>query len=65
MFLSVSALLLGLKLVESYPYEAVQRDYDYVRLASISAGKSTRLTNTIVVLALTQNSLDLTCKHAQ
>lgn len=32
-------ILLGLKLVESYPYETVQRDYDYVRLASITAGK--------------------------
>ena len=30
---------LGLNLVESYPYEAVERDYDYVRLASITAGK--------------------------
>ncbi|XP_056456468.1 GDNF family receptor alpha-4 [Gadus chalcogrammus] len=27
----------GLNLVESYPYEAVERDYDYVRLASITA----------------------------
>ncbi|XP_061747628.1 GDNF family receptor alpha-4 [Nerophis ophidion] len=27
----------GLNLVESYPYETVQRDYDYVRLASITA----------------------------
>lgn len=38
-FLPVSVVLLGLKLVESYPYETVQRDYDYVRLASITAGK--------------------------
>lgn len=29
----------GLNLVESYPYEAMERDYDYVRLASITAGK--------------------------
>lgn len=34
-------ILSGLKLVESYPYETVQRDYDYVRLASITAGKFT------------------------
>ncbi|XP_020364820.1 GDNF family receptor alpha-4 isoform X1 [Oncorhynchus kisutch] len=27
----------GLNLVESYPYEAMERDYDYVRLASITA----------------------------
>ncbi|XP_028816082.1 GDNF family receptor alpha-4 isoform X2 [Denticeps clupeoides] len=27
----------GLSLVESYPYEAVQKGYDYVRLASIAA----------------------------
>lgn len=27
--------------MESYPYETVQRDYDYVRLASITAGKFT------------------------
>ncbi|XP_063046003.1 GDNF family receptor alpha-4 [Engraulis encrasicolus] len=27
----------GLNLVESYPYEAVQKGYDYVRLASITA----------------------------
>lgn len=32
----------GLKLVESFPYETVQRDYDYVRLASITAGKFAR-----------------------
>lgn len=32
-------LISGLKLVESFPYETVQRDYDYVRLASITAGK--------------------------
>ena len=37
MFLSV--IISGLNLVERYPYETVQRDYDYVRLASISAGK--------------------------
>lgn len=35
----LSVVLLGLKLVESYPYETVHRDYDYVRLASITAGK--------------------------
>lgn len=34
-------ILSGLKLVESYPYETVHRDYDYVRLASITAGKFT------------------------
>lgn len=34
-------VLSGLKLVESYPYETVQTDYDYVRLASITAGKFT------------------------
>lgn len=43
MFLPVSTILLGLNLVESYPYETVQRDYDYVRLASITAGKFTDL----------------------
>lgn len=42
-FLLVSMILLGLNLVESYPYETVQRDYDYVRLASITAGKFTDL----------------------
>ncbi|XP_053284346.1 GDNF family receptor alpha-4 [Pleuronectes platessa] len=31
------AIIHGLNLVERYPYETVQRDYDYVRLASISA----------------------------
>lgn len=31
--------LLGLNLVESYPYETVEKGYDYVRLASITAGK--------------------------
>ena len=31
----------GVTLVESYPYKAVERDYDYVRLASITAGMST------------------------
>lgn len=41
MFLSMSIIPLGLNLVESYPYETVQRDYDYVRLASITAGKFT------------------------
>lgn len=34
-------IVLGLNLVESYPYETVQRDHDYVRLASITAGKTT------------------------
>ncbi|XP_068596772.1 GDNF family receptor alpha-4 [Brachionichthys hirsutus] len=34
----------GLKLVESYPYETVQRDYDYVRLASISADSDVGMT---------------------
>ncbi|XP_056133462.1 GDNF family receptor alpha-4 [Lampris incognitus] len=31
------SIIHGLNLVESYPYEAVERDYDYVRLASITA----------------------------
>ncbi|XP_030621319.1 GDNF family receptor alpha-2 [Chanos chanos] len=31
----------GLNLVESYPYESVERGHDYVRLASITAGKHT------------------------
>lgn len=39
MFLSKSVPLSGLNLVERYPYETVRRDYDYVRLASITAGK--------------------------
>ena len=43
MFLPVLTFLSGLNLVESFPYETVQRDYDYVRLASITAGKSTDL----------------------
>ncbi|KAM7389168.1 hypothetical protein PAMP_023161 [Pampus punctatissimus] len=37
------SIIHGLNLVESYPYETVQRDYDYVRLASITAGKFTDL----------------------
>lgn len=32
-------VLAGLNLVENYPYEAVQKGYDFVRLASITAGK--------------------------
>lgn len=39
MFLPKSVTLSGLNLVERYPYETVRRDYDYVRLASITAGK--------------------------
>ncbi|XP_038137317.1 GDNF family receptor alpha-4 [Cyprinodon tularosa] len=31
------SIIHGLNLVESYPYETVYRDYDYVRLASITA----------------------------
>ncbi|XP_054647609.1 GDNF family receptor alpha-4 [Dunckerocampus dactyliophorus] len=31
------SIIHGLNLVENYPYETVQRDYDYVRLASITA----------------------------
>uniref|UniRef100_A0A3P9HZX4 GDNF family receptor alpha 4b n=1 Tax=Oryzias latipes TaxID=8090 RepID=A0A3P9HZX4_ORYLA len=34
----------GLNLVESYPYETVQRDHDYVRLASITADSSDSVT---------------------
>uniref|UniRef100_A0A1A8ITU9 GDNF family receptor alpha 4 n=2 Tax=Nothobranchius kuhntae TaxID=321403 RepID=A0A1A8ITU9_NOTKU len=34
----------GLNLVESYPYETVQRDYDYVRLASITADTDVGMT---------------------
>ncbi|KAM6953139.1 GDNF family receptor alpha-4, partial [Aplochiton taeniatus] len=34
----------GLHLVESYPYEAVERDYDYVRLASITADSEVGMT---------------------
>ncbi|XP_061691678.1 GDNF family receptor alpha-4 [Syngnathoides biaculeatus] len=30
------SIIHGLNLVESYPYETMQRDYDYVRLASIT-----------------------------
>lgn len=41
LYLCLCIILLGLNLVESYPYETVQRDYDYVRLASITAGKFT------------------------
>lgn len=43
MFLPVFIILSGLNLVENYPYETVERDYDYVRLASITAGKFTDL----------------------
>lgn len=43
LFLTTYSFFLGLNLVESYPYETVQRDYNYVRLASISAGKFTNL----------------------
>uniref|UniRef100_A0A8C9RZM6 GDNF family receptor alpha 4a n=2 Tax=Scleropages formosus TaxID=113540 RepID=A0A8C9RZM6_SCLFO len=32
------SVLHGLNLVENFPYEAVEKDYDYVRLASIAAG---------------------------
>lgn len=39
----VSIILSGLNLVESYPYETVHKDYDYVRLASITAGNFTDL----------------------
>ncbi|KAM8847753.1 GDNF family receptor alpha-4 [Synchiropus picturatus] len=38
------SIIHGLKLVESYPYEMVQRDYDYVRLASISADSDVGMT---------------------
>ncbi|XP_074530203.1 GDNF family receptor alpha-4 [Halichoeres trimaculatus] len=38
------SILHGLNLVESYPYEMVQRDYDYVRLASISADSDVGMT---------------------
>lgn len=31
--------LAGLNLVENYPYEAIEKGYDFVRLASITAGK--------------------------
>ena len=43
MFDTMFPLPSGLTLVESYPYEAVERDYDYVRLASITAGMSTNV----------------------
>uniref|UniRef100_A0A3Q3F9A3 GDNF/GAS1 domain-containing protein n=1 Tax=Labrus bergylta TaxID=56723 RepID=A0A3Q3F9A3_9LABR len=33
------SIMHGLNLVESFPYEPVHREYDYVRLASIAAGK--------------------------
>ncbi|XP_041654172.1 GDNF family receptor alpha-4 [Cheilinus undulatus] len=34
----------GLNLVERYPYETVQKDYDYVRLASITADSEVGMT---------------------
>ncbi|XP_029917956.1 GDNF family receptor alpha-4 [Myripristis murdjan] len=38
------SIIHGLNLVESYPYEAVERDYDYVRLASITADSDVGMT---------------------
>ncbi|XP_061102304.1 GDNF family receptor alpha-4-like [Conger conger] len=38
------SVLHGLSLVESYPYEAVEKGYDYVRLASIAAGSEAGMT---------------------
>ncbi|XP_004545862.1 GDNF family receptor alpha-4 isoform X1 [Maylandia zebra] len=38
------SIIHGLKLVESYPYETVERDYNYVRLASISADSDVGMT---------------------
>ncbi|KAM3612199.1 uncharacterized protein V6R79_004488 [Siganus canaliculatus] len=38
------SIIHGLKLVESYPYETVQKNYDYVRLASISADSDVGMT---------------------
>uniref|UniRef100_A0A672I804 GDNF family receptor alpha 4b n=1 Tax=Salarias fasciatus TaxID=181472 RepID=A0A672I804_SALFA len=38
------SIIHGLNLVESYPYETVQRDYDYVRLASITADSDVGMT---------------------
>ncbi|KAM4621486.1 GDNF family receptor alpha-4 [Polymixia lowei] len=38
------SIIHGLNLVESYPYEAVERDYDYVRLASITADSEVGMT---------------------
>uniref|UniRef100_A0A8D0D0I7 GDNF family receptor alpha 4b n=1 Tax=Sander lucioperca TaxID=283035 RepID=A0A8D0D0I7_SANLU len=38
------SIIHGLNLVESYPYETVHRDYDYVRLASITADSDVGMT---------------------
>ncbi|KAM9741782.1 GDNF family receptor alpha-4 [Menidia menidia] len=38
------SIIHGLNLVESYPYEMVRRDYDYVRLASITADSDVGMT---------------------
>ncbi|KAM9377430.1 GDNF family receptor alpha-4 [Pholidichthys leucotaenia] len=38
------SIIHGLNLVERYPYETVQRDYDYVRLASITADSDVGMT---------------------
>ncbi|KAF7669598.1 hypothetical protein LDENG_00176790 [Lucifuga dentata] len=38
------SMIHGLNLVENYPYETVQRDYDYVRLASITADSDVGMT---------------------
>ncbi|XP_035280623.1 GDNF family receptor alpha-4 [Anguilla anguilla] len=38
------SMLHGYNLVESYPYEAVEKTYDYVRLASIAAGSEVGMT---------------------
>ncbi|XP_056295434.1 GDNF family receptor alpha-4 [Pseudoliparis swirei] len=38
------SIIHGLNLVESYPYETVHKDYDYVRLASITADSDVGMT---------------------
>uniref|UniRef100_A0A3Q4ALM6 GDNF/GAS1 domain-containing protein n=1 Tax=Mola mola TaxID=94237 RepID=A0A3Q4ALM6_MOLML len=38
------SIIHGLNLVERYPYETVRRDYDYVRLASITADSDVGMT---------------------
>ncbi|XP_034037827.1 GDNF family receptor alpha-4 [Thalassophryne amazonica] len=38
------SIIHGLNLVESYPYETIERDHDYVRLASITADSDVGMT---------------------
>uniref|UniRef100_A0A673YHC5 GDNF family receptor alpha 4a n=1 Tax=Salmo trutta TaxID=8032 RepID=A0A673YHC5_SALTR len=52
----------GLSLVESYPYEPEERDFDYVRLASIAAGESGSTTVNRCLDAAKTCNVDETCQ---